>query len=525
MITRLHSAALLGIDGYAVDVEVDAFQVQDSGRISIVGLPDAAVKESIQRVTAAIANSDFLRPTSMVVTVNLAPADVRKQGPGFDLPIALAISMATQQNMEDVPRPLQRSIPQQLDSWCIVGELALDGTVRGTKGMLSLALAARDQGRQYLMVSPENAAEAAMVSGIAIYPVRTLAEAWDTLLYREKLTPYVAPPRTSTPLRGSADFEDVKGQLYARRALEIAAAGGHNILFCGSPGSGKSMLASRLPSILPPFSEEEQLEASKIHSVCGLLSTEKLLHQRPFRAPHHTISDVGLMGGGNQITPGEVSLAHRGVLFLDELPEFSRRALETLRQPLENGMVTISRASGTMDFPCDFMLLAAMNPCPCGYLGDARHHCRCSPADVKRYRKKISGPLLDRFDILIEVPAVAPADLLSRPDGEPSARMRERVQLARYRQYDRYAGRETTRHIQQNAQLSSKQLRDTFPLTESQKALLLQACDQFGLSARAFDRILRVALTIADLAGSERPSEDQLFEAIQLRQFEAQLRL
>ncbi len=523
MITRLHSAAVHGIDGYEVDVEVDAFQVQDTGRISIVGLPDAAVKESIQRVSSAIANSQFLRPSSMVVTVNLAPADVRKQGPGFDLPIALAIEMAVLQNQEDIPRPFQRKIPEHLDTWCIVGELALDGTIRGIRGILALAIAARDNGRPYLMVSPENAREAAMVSGITIYPVRDLSEAWDTLLHREKLLPYAAPAAMAE-VTGGPDFADVKGQHYARRALEIAAAGGHNILFCGSPGSGKSMLASRLPSILPPLSEEERLEASKIHSVCGLLSGEKLLLQRPFRSPHHTISDVGLMGGGNQITPGEISLAHHGVLFLDELPEFGRRVLETLRQPLENGWITISRASGTMDFPCSFMLLAAMNPCPCGYLGDSRHRCRCSPADVTRYRKKISGPLLDRFDILIEVPAVPPADLLSRPDGEPSAHMRDRVLAARERQTLRYASMPQKQRIQRNAQLGSKQLRDIIPLTEPQKQLLLQACEQFGLSARAFDRILRVARSIADLAGSEHISDDQLFEAIQFRSFESQLR-
>ncbi len=522
MITRLHSAAILGIDGYEVDVEVDAFQVQDTGRISIVGLPDTAVKESIQRVSSAIANSQFLRPTSMVVTVNLAPADVRKQGPGFDLPIALAIEMAVLQNQEDIPKPFQRQIPDKLDEWCLVGELALDGTVRGVKGILSLALAARDSGRPYLMVSPENAHEAAMVTGIAVYPVRHLAEAWDTLLHREKLLPYTTQAVVAS-MHSDKDFSEVKGQLYARRALEIAAAGGHNILFCGSPGSGKSMLASRLPSILPPLSDEERLEASKIHSVCGLLAGDRLLHHRPFRSPHHTISDVGLMGGGNQITPGEISLAHHGVLFLDELPEFGRRVLETLRQPLENGSITISRASGTMDFPCDFMLLAAMNPCPCGYLGDSRHRCRCSPADVTRYRKKISGPLLDRFDILIEVPAVPPADLLSRPDGEPSDRIRERVLMARDRQVQRYASMPRT-SIKRNAQLGSKQLRDIIVLSETQKQLLLQACEQFGLSARAFDRILRVARTIADLAASKTISDDHLFEAIQLRSFEAQLR-
>ncbi len=520
MITRLHSSALQGIDGYEVDVEVDAFQVDDNGRISIVGLPDAAIKESVQRVSAAIANSNFLRPASMVVTVNLAPADVRKQGPGFDLAIALGIEMAILQNMADIPLPYRRDIPTGLERWCIIGELALDGAVRGVRGVLPLVIAAKAAGRDFVMLSAENAAEAALVSGITIYPVSTLLEAWDTLLYREKLLPFVSPETEKQGAFYALDFDEVKGQHYARRALEIAAAGGHNILFSGSPGSGKSMLASRLPSILPPMTEEEQLEASKIHSVCGTLPPEKLLNARPYRAPHHTISDAGLMGGGNQISPGEVSLAHHGVLFLDELPEFHRRVLESLRQPLESKSVTISRASGTMDFPCDFMLLAAMNPCPCGYLGDPRHACRCSPADVKRYRKKISGPLLDRFDIVIEVPPLPPSDLLARPDGEPSASMRQRVITARERQLARV----TQSGVACNARLSSKKLREICPLTDSQKSLLLHACEQFGLSARAFDRILRVARTIADMEGSQDLQDNHLFEAIQLRSFEAQLR-
>lgn len=520
MITRLHSAAVEGINGYEVQVEVDARPVEDVGRMTVVGLPDAAVRESVQRVTAALDNSSFFRPGGMNVTVNLAPADVRKQGPGFDLPIALALEMAIQDNYRDMPESFKRRVPTGLDDWCLVGELALDGVVRGVRGVLPLAVAARDTGRRYMMVPPENAAEAAVVDGLTVYAVATLREAWDVLVNPAKYTPYTLPG-DRPPLPSEVDFDEVKGQPYARRAMEIAAAGGHNLLMCGSPGSGKSMLACRLPTILPPLTQEEALETSKIHSVCGLLPrTGGLLTQRPFRSPHHTISDVGLMGGGSNITPGEISLAHHGVLFLDELPEFARRTLETLRQPLESGLVTISRASGSMDFPCAFMFIAAMNPCPCGYLGDTTHRCRCSPADVARYRKKISGPLLDRFDIIIEVPPVDPSSLLSRPDGESSASIRARVVAARARQMQRYA--ETGAVC--NARLSSKKLREYCPLTPSQQQMLLDAVAQLGLSARAFDRILRVARTIADLAGCKYPTDAHLFEAIQYRQFESQLR-
>lgn len=521
MISRLYSAAVLGIDGFEVSVETDARQVKETGRIAVVGLPDAAVKESIQRVSAALSNSNFYRPGEMMVTVNLGPADVRKQGPGFDLPIALGLELAIQQNHEDIPKPYKRRIPVGLEDWSIVGELALDGRVRGVRGILPQAVAARDAGRKYLMVSVENAAEAAVVRGLTVYAVETLSEAWAVLSDRGAFAPYQAAQPVCEQEFAPPDFDEIKGQSYARRAMEIAAAGGHNILLSGSPGSGKSMLASRLPSILPPLTHEESLTASKIHSVCGLLPGGRgLLRVRPYRAPHHTISDVGLMGGGSNITPGEISLAHHGVLFLDELPEFSRRTLETLRQPLESGMVTISRAAGSMDFPCDFMLVAAMNPCPCGYLGDPRHACKCSSAEIARYRRKISGPLLDRFDMVIDVPPVSPAHLLAKPDGENSATIRARVEAARRLQQLRYAGT----GIACNARLSGKALRRFCPLSPSQQALLLSAVEQLSLSARAFDRILRVARTIADLAQRELPTDDDIYEAIQFRQFECSLR-
>lgn len=520
MIARLHSAAVYGIEGCEVQVEVDVQKVEETGRFTVVGLPDTAVRESVQRVTAALQNSSFFCPGQILVTVNLAPADLRKQGPGFDLPIALGLEMAIQDNYSGLPESFRRRVPREVDDWCIVGELALDGAVRGVRGILPQAVAAREAGLKYLMVAAENAAEAAVVEGLQVYAVANLHEAWMLLLERERYSPVEVQSSCAVCATG-VDFDEIKGQPYARRAMEIAAAGGHNLLMSGSPGSGKSMLASRLPSILPPMTHAESLEASKIHSVCGLLPKGAgLLRQRPYRAPHHTISDVGLMGGGSNISPGEITLAHHGVLFLDEFPEFNRRTLETLRQPLESGRVTISRASGSFDFPCEFMLVAAMNPCPCGYLGDTRHACRCRPADVVRYRRKISGPLLDRFDMVIEVPAVEPANLLHKPDGESSAAIRARVSAARARQQERYAGL----GVACNARLSGKLLRRFCPLTESQQALLLTAVEQFGLSARAFDRILRVTRTIADLAGRDTPADEDLLEAIQFRQYESQLR-
>lgn len=522
MISRLQSSAVNGIDGYCVQVEVDAQPAADAGRFCIVGLPDTAVRESVQRVTSALRNSHFFLPGETLVTVNLAPADVKKQGAGFDLPIAIGLQIALQVNYKEreIPREFRRRVPINLHEWCLVGELALDGAVRGVRGILPQAVAARDAGIKYLMVSSENAEEASVVEDLAVYAVSTLADAWAVLSARESFLP-VQPQAMTETVEMNADFADVKGQPYARRAMEIAAAGGHNLLMSGSPGSGKSMLATRLPGILPFLTQEESLTTSKIHSVCGLLPGGKgLLRTRPFRAPHHTISDVGLMGGGSNITPGEITLAHNGVLFLDELPEFSRRTLETLRQPLESGVVTISRASGSMDFPCSFMLLAAMNPCPCGYLGDPRRNCRCSQAEILRYRRKISGPLLDRFDMVIEVPPVDPAGLLNKPDGESSAVIRARVLAARERQLERYAGSGITC----NARLTGSMLRRYCPLSPSQQDMLLTAVEQFSLSARAFDRILRVARTIADLAGHKLPTDNDLFEAIQFRQFESALR-
>ncbi len=520
MITRLYSAAVSGIEGFEVQVEVDLRPVEEQGRIAIVGLPDTAVRESVQRVTASLSNSHLYCPGNLLVTVNLAPADVRKSGPGFDLPIAIGLSMAVQQNVADVPEPLRRRTPLGTEEWCLIGELALDGMLRGVRGVLPLVVAARDAGRRRVMVPQENAAEAAVVEGVEVYAVRDLREAWDVLLEPDRFSP-CRPEEGAQDTWSGPDFDEVKGQPYARRAMEIAAAGGHNLLMCGSPGSGKSMLAERLSTILPPLTQQEALVSSAIHSVCNLLPQGRgLLRARPYRAPHHTISDVGLMGGGSALTPGEVSLAHNGVLFLDELPEFARRTLETLRQPLESGHVTISRSSGTVDFPCAFMLLAAMNPCPCGYLGDPRHRCKCRPAEVQRYRHRISGPLLDRFDLLIEVPPVNPAALLNKPEGESSACIRARVVAARERQRQRYAGTGITC----NARLSGKMLRQYCPLTPQQSELLLHAVEQFGLSARAFDRILRVARTIADLAGLEIPGDNELYEAIQFRQFEQQLR-
>lgn len=517
MIARLFSATALGIDGVEVEVEVD-YRSSDDPRKYIVGLPDAAVRESLQRVDSAISNSHFPAVKGTTI-VNLAPADVRKQGPGFDLPIALGCIVAAYNESPQL-KPTGARLPD-FSAWCIIGELALDGSVRGVRGILPQAVEARDRGRRYLMVPRANAAEAAAVGEMAVYPVGSLQEAWEVLQKRPDIAPFQPQPRPSSVAAPALDFDEVKGQPLARRAMEIAAAGGHNLLMCGSPGAGKSMLARRLPTILPPLDEREALESSKIHSICGMLpKDEGLLRERPFRAPHHTISDAGLMGGGSTIAPGEVSLAHNGVLFLDELPEFRRQTLETLRQPLEAGEVSIARASGSVCYPCRFMLVAAMNPCPCGYRGDRRHACTCRPADVARYKRRISGPLIDRFDLLIDMPPVDPADLLTRPAGECSAAIRDRVMAARLRQRERYAHA----GIENNARLAGKMLRRFCPLDAASQQLLFDAVESFSLSARAFDRILKVARTVADLAGRESLVADDLYEAIQFRSFEAQLK-
>lgn len=510
MMTRLYSSTVLGVDGVEVEVEVD-FRPMAEKRTFIVGLPDTAVKESGQRVDTAIQNSG-LPSQQGVFVVNLAPADLRKQGPGFDLPMALGMVAGAAEREVDA------------SSWCIVGELALDGAVRPVQGILPQIMEARRMGRKRIMLPCANAHEGTPVPGVEIYPVASLREAWQLLTAAALPPPFTGSGREEQETgdkEASVDFDEIKGQPYARRAMEIAAAGGHNILLCGSPGSGKSMLVQRLPTILPPLSPEEALETSKIHSVCGLLRRGNgLVTQRPFRAPHHTISDAGLMGGGANITPGEVSLAHNGVLFLDELPEFRRAALETLRQPLESGQVVISRASGTMTFPCRFMLAAAMNPCPCGYLGDRRRACSCPPAQIARYRRKISGPLLDRFDLLMEVPAVDPAILASAPAGECSAAIRERVMAARRLQHNRYAGTP----FRNNAALSGKALQRYCRLHPGGRTVLFRAVEELALSARAHDRILKVARTIADLEGSPEIQDSHLYEAVQYRAFEHSLR-
>lgn len=517
MIARLFSATANGIDGVEVEVEVDA-RSSDDPRKYIVGLPDAAVRESLQRVDSAIANSRFPAVKGTTV-VNLAPADVRKQGPGFDLPIALGCIVAAMNESPGQDR--QKNEVIDFSSWCIVGELALDGSVRSVRGVLPQAAEARKRGRRYLMVPRANAEEAAAVEGLSVYPVDCLQEAWHVLQNRDTTPPYHPVPAEAVTAEANLDFDEIKGQPYARRAMEIAAAGGHNLLMCGSPGSGKSMLARRLPTILPPLTAEEALESSKIHSVCGLLPRRQgLLRERPFRAPHHTISDAGLMGGGSAISPGEVSLAHNGVLFLDELPEFRRQTLETLRQPLESGEVTIARATGSVSYPCHFMLIAAMNPCPCGYRGDPRHACTCRPADIARYKRRISGPLIDRIDLLVDMPPVDTADLMNAPEGEDSATIRKRVLAARERQEARYS----QTGIRCNAQLSGKALKRFCPIDQASSGLLYDAVESFSLSARAFDRILKVARTVADLAGRDAMRVDDFYEAIQFRSFESQLK-
>lgn len=511
MMTRLYSSTVVGVEGMEVEVEVD-FRPMAERRTFIVGLPDTAVKESGQRVDSAIQNCGLPFQQGISV-VNLAPADLKKQGPAFDLPIALGMIAGAAETDIDA------------SGWCIIGELALDGAVRPVRGILPQVMEARRLGRKRVMLPHANAHEASPIREVEIYPVSTLQEAWH-LLTGPALPPAFIPASEGEdspqePEEFSVDFDEIKGQAYARRAMEIAAAGGHNILLSGAPGSGKSMLVQRLPTILPPLGREEALETSKIHSVCGLLKRGcSLVTQRPFRAPHHTISNAGLMGGGGNITPGEASLAHNGVLFLDELPEFRRSTLETLRQPLESGQVVISRASGTMTFPCRFMLAAAMNPCPCGYLGDRKRACTCSPAQIAHYRQKISGPLLDRFDLLMEVPAVDPATLAVDPAGECSASIRKRVIAARLLQQERYAGTP----FRNNAALYGKALHDHSRLRPTSQALLRRAVEELALSARAYDRILKVARTIADLAASAEIQDAHLYEAVQYRAFEHSLR-
>jgi magnesium chelatase family protein len=509
MITRLFSAALRGVEAQEVEVEVNA-RGADKPLVIIVGLPDAAVRESSQRVISAIGAS-ALYLNDGVKTVNLAPADLKKEGPSFDLPIALAMVAAS------------RTRPFNADDCCVVGELGLDGAVRPVKGVLSIALEAKRRGRTRLLVPEANAPEAAVIDGIQVYPIRCLKDAWDFLEEEISIVPFHLDRRAffDAHRRYEVDFDEVKGQHHVKRALEVAAAGAHNLLMVGPPGTGKSMLAKRIPTIMPDMTEDEAIETTQIHSISGMLDPKRaFLTTRPFRSPHHTISDAGLLGGGTNPGPGEVSLAHHGVLFLDELPEFRRSTLEVMRQPLEDGDVTISRAAGSLTFPARFMLVAAMNPCPCGFYGDMKRECRCSPRQIEQYRQRISGPLLDRIDIHLEVPLVDFRELSSNAaSGEKSETIRERVVAARRIQNERFRKSSNTT----NAAMSPRQMKLHCQINAEATGYLEHAMEEMNFSARAHDRILKVSRTLADLAGSPEIRAADILEAIQYRSLDRKL--